>query len=99
MDFVGIFNTVEALLWTVIAVTLFIMAHRHHDIRRTGIPAAVVFLLFAGSDVVEVQTGAWWRPWWLFAWKAACVVTLVTLTLSHYGCAHVPGDTHDSEEE
>ena len=39
--------------------------------------AAIAFILFAVSDAVEIATGAWWRPWWLFAWKATCVVILV----------------------
>jgi hypothetical protein len=29
---------------------------------------------------VEARTGAWWEPWWLFVWKALCVVGLL------YGC-------------
>jgi hypothetical protein len=44
---------------------------------------------FGLSDLVESQTGAWWTPWWLFAWKALCVlgllacgVALVRLTAS-----------------
>jgi len=46
--------------------------------------AAVAFLAFAGTDLVEMQTGAWWRPWWLLVWKAACVGVLVTLAIQHY---------------
>jgi len=97
MDYVSIFNVFEAFLWMVIAVTLLVIAARHRSVRGRAIPASVVFLLFAGSDVMELQTGAWWRPWWLFVWKAACVVTLFALTLSHY-CS-VPGDTHNSKDE
>ncbi|MDG1895767.1 MAG: hypothetical protein P8J37_12750 [Fuerstiella sp.] len=88
MNYVGAFNVLEALLWTVVAVILLVVAARHRSVRGRAIPASVAFLLFAGSDVMELQTGAWWRPWWLFAWKAACVVTLAALTLSHYRCVH-----------
>ena len=96
MDYVGVFNVLEAFLWTAIAVILLVIAARHRSVRIRAIPASVVFLLFAGSDVMELQTGAWWRPWWLFAWKAACVVTFVALTLSHYRC--VRSDIQETPE-
>gem|GEM_PF-3089523 len=42
-----------------------------------GSAAASVFLaLFGVSDFVEVHTGAWWRPWWLLAWKGDCIFAL-----------------------
>jgi hypothetical protein len=36
------------------------------------------------SDIVESRTGAWWRPWWLFAWKAVCVIALLFLFASYF---------------
>ncbi|NET74529.1 MAG: hypothetical protein F6K62_27615 [Sphaerospermopsis sp. SIO1G2] len=41
-----------------------------------------LFLAFVGfgiSDFLEIQTGAWWRPWWLFTLKAICLVSIVWL--------------------
>ena len=35
------------------------------------------FILFGVSDYIELQTGAWWRPWWLFVMKVGCVVVFV----------------------
>jgi hypothetical protein len=35
-----------------------------------------LFVLFGSSDVVEAQTGAWWRPLWLLAWKGVCLGSL-----------------------
>jgi len=40
---------------------------------------AVVFVLFGISDLVETQTGAWWKPWWLLVWKVLCVHAMLTL--------------------
>lgn len=45
--------------------------------------AAFVFLAFGLSDLVETQTGAWWKPWWLFAWKALCVHAMLALFIIH----------------
>jgi hypothetical protein len=39
--------------------------------------AATASVLFGISDIVETRTGTWYEPWWLFAWKAACVVCLL----------------------
>ncbi|MEM1012874.1 MAG: hypothetical protein AAGI46_11725 [Planctomycetota bacterium] len=66
-------NVIEAVLWVVVAG--IVLAKWHH------VPAATVLVFFGLSDLVETRTGAWWRPWWLFAWKAACVIALVALVL------------------
>ena len=46
--------------------------------------AAVTFCAFGVSDIVEVETGAWWRPWWLLVWKGLCIVVLLVLLWQHY---------------
>ncbi len=77
-------NYVEAGLWLVIALLLAAAAVRHRGVvRQRAAQAATVFAVFAGSDVVEAQTGAWWRPWWLLAWKAACVLVLIVLLVDY----------------
>jgi hypothetical protein len=72
------FNTVEAIVWFAIAIGLawrsLSAAGRTKNI---GITAAVAFAAFGVSDLVEIQTGAWYRPAWLLAWKVACIVILV----------------------
>lgn len=70
-------NYLEAVLWGGFAIVCFIAAARTTGItRRCSAVAGLTLLAFGGSDVVEVSTGAWWRPWWLFAWKALCLVVL-----------------------
>jgi len=73
------FNYSEAILWFVVAVVLFIKSRRAEPMRRKlARIVSVAFAVFAVTDLIEVQTGAWWRPWWLFALKAACVLAFVT---------------------
>ncbi|MEO2025461.1 MAG: hypothetical protein ABGZ23_06210 [Fuerstiella sp.] len=98
MDYVFAFNAFETLLWTCIAVVLFVTAARDQKIRRRSTLAALTFLIFAGSEIMEMQTGAWWRPWWLLVWKAACVVTLIAVAVHHCRCEHASRDVHNSEE-
>jgi len=31
------------------------------------------FFCFALSDFIEIQTGAWWDPWWLLLLKGSCL--------------------------
>ncbi len=57
MDYVGIFNFVEALWWTVLAVVLLVMARRHPSMRFRTIPASLTLLLFAAEEVGGLQTG------------------------------------------
>jgi len=72
------FNAGEAALWLVVAVACAVNSRRAVGARRPlALIAAIAFALFAGSDLVEISTGAWWSPWWLLAWKTACVAMLL----------------------
>ncbi len=77
-------NYAEAALWSVIAAALLVHAvcQGGPGRWRRGL-AAAMFLRFAPSDVVEVQTGAWWRPWWLLCWKAGCVGASLALLVQY----------------
>ena len=71
-------NLLEAVLWVGIALTLLAWAIRESGRRRRlWRILAAAFLVFAVSDVIESQTGAWWRPLWLLALKAACIAVFL----------------------
>lgn len=75
-------NLIEAGLWALIGLGLITSAisRKQSSVnQRLSVIAGLAFLAFGLSDVVETHTGAWWRPWWLFAWKAGCVLTLAIL--------------------
>lgn len=75
-------NLIEAGLWALIGLGLITSAiwRKQSSVhKRQSVIAGLTLLAFGLSDVVETQTGAWWRPWWLFAWKAGCVLTLMIL--------------------
>ncbi len=76
-------NYVEAALWGVIGVGFILYAVSKSG-GRTSFIAAIAFLLFAFSDVIETRTGAWWRPWWLLVLKGTCVATFAMLLANHY---------------
>ena len=81
---VAAFNFLEALFWLAVAAG-FLRAAVKSKAGNAGVLylAAFVLALFGMSDFVEVETGAWWRPWWLLVWKGTCLVTLVTLYVRH----------------
>lgn len=71
-------NLIEALVWWVVAVVLWMRRRREGaDVRRVLLILAVAFAVFGVSDLIEARTGAWWRPWWLLVIKACCVGVLV----------------------
>jgi hypothetical protein len=73
-------NCIEAALWAVIGAGFIVHALRPRAANRiVAFVAAITFLAFGLSDVVETRTGAWWRPWWLVAWKGVCVVVFLAL--------------------
>lgn len=78
MDALAVFNSLEAIFWMVVAVTVYRNSRVSPVDSDLGRIAAGWFALFGISDVFEVFTGAWWRPWPLLLLKAACVTALVT---------------------
>lgn len=84
MNYVYWFNVFEAILWTVLGILSLINAFRILLRWRPLVAMALLFFLFAGSEVIETQTGAWWNPWWLAVWKGLCIAGLLTLGLDHY---------------
>jgi len=77
-------NYLEAILWLAISSGFFIAllcrkGERHWKLAIAGVTLAA----FGISDIVEVETGAWWRPWWLLAWKGACVLVMLLLYIDY----------------
>lgn len=78
-------NLIEAGVWFLLAVVLGIHAlRRERRLRPTLFLIALALAVFGGSDLVESRTGAWWKPWWLFVWKAACVLLLLLGFIRYY---------------
>ena len=78
MDALAIFNAFEALFWMGVGLNTFRNSRFNSRHARLGTIASVWFVLFGISDVVEVFTGAWWRPWPLLFLKASSITALVT---------------------
>ncbi|MFT3785780.1 MAG: hypothetical protein QM770_06385 [Tepidisphaeraceae bacterium] len=70
-------NRIEGVVWLVIGAIVLAYVRRDRAIRRWRGVGVLVLVVFGVSDWVEATTGAWWKPWWLFAWKALCVMYLV----------------------
>ena len=78
--FFEIANYVEAGVWVGMAVWCAVRGYRRGQ-WRTWVLAGVL-VIFGVSDVVEVRTGAWYRPWWLLVWKGVCVGMIVWLLVA-----------------
>jgi hypothetical protein len=77
-------NRLEAGLWCAIGAGFAIAAFiKPKAVRTDCLIAAVTFVAFGMSDVVETHTGAWWRPWWLLVWKAVCVLGFLVLLVRY----------------
>ena len=72
-------NYIEAGLWSVFALGFLGYSYKRDSpiAKRKNQITSLLFLLFGISDIVEVQTGAWWKPWWLFIWKTSCVLGFI----------------------
>jgi hypothetical protein len=73
-----VFNYAEAAFWWAFALVFLVRAFTGERLwRRNQLILAIAFGGFGLSDWIEVGTGAWWRPWWLLALKAACLLIIV----------------------
>lgn len=84
MSVVDAINSMEVVWWIGCGIVVLTQSLRTRSpLRNNGIVAAITLILFGLSDVVELQTGAWWRPWWLLVWKGICIAVLVTLGIGY----------------
>ncbi len=74
------FNFVEGIFWVFVGACFLISLVRPNR-RRAKVIAAATFAAFGASDFMEMRTGAWWSPWWLLAWKTACIAAMLTLLI------------------
>lgn len=76
-------NHIEAALWLAIGAGFIAHAVLKAAFRKECLRAAITFIAFGFSDIVEARTGAWWRPWWLLVWKGACVLVFLLLLIGY----------------
>ncbi len=67
-SFLWWFNLLEAGWWLLLAGVVRLRWRREW----LGGALALALVLFSISDLVELETGAWWSPWWLAVWKLGC---------------------------
>jgi hypothetical protein len=69
---------IESGLWLMVVFFVLIQALRsRRRARRVLSLLAGAFLVFGVSDLIEADTGAWWRPVWLLVLKGGCLVVLI----------------------
>ncbi len=83
-DIHGLGNAIEAVVWWVLGLCMLTAAVWKKPQRRNIIIVGIILILFGLSDIVEISTGAWWRPLWLLAWKAFCAATLFWHLYAYY---------------
>jgi hypothetical protein len=89
----AVFNYSEAGVWIVFSVIFGVSALATRRFKRLFLVFCITFLLFGVSDIIEVQTGAWWRPFWLLLLKASCVISLVVCWIRYFRLRGRSGDS------
>lgn len=97
MHSLAVFNIAEALVWIVIALVIAARASfARADRRRIGFIASAAFLAFAGTDLIEANTGAWYRPLWLLVYNVVCVAFIVGCYVKYLSLRNAPS-AHDPQ--
>ena|SRR5687767_15542689 len=77
-------NWVEAALWIVMGIGFLAGALARSPLdRRRRCSLGLVLIAFGLSDIIEAETGAWYRPLGLLIWKGICVICLLTSAMLH----------------
>jgi len=77
------FNLWEAVFWFLVGTAVLLRPAAIGLTRKERCLVVVALFAFGISDLVEMKTGAWWKPWWFLAWKASCALTFVALSVNH----------------
>ena len=78
-------NQVEAVIWFIVAVVLFVRSFSAPaQYKLITYLASLAFLAFGISDIIETYTGGWWKPWWLLVLKGTCIVIFIVCLLRYY---------------
>ncbi|MCF6176854.1 MAG: hypothetical protein L3J71_13930 [Victivallaceae bacterium] len=71
-------NIIEGAFWITIAGIIYIrMQNKSKRLIKVGRIAIIALFMFGISDFIEVNTGAWYKPFSLLLLKAACIATLL----------------------
>lgn len=76
------FNLTEGFFWIGLGAWLVLTRRVERKPRHYGL--AVVLVLFGISDFAEMQSGAWWQPWWLLMWKTVCVSGFILFFIPYF---------------
>ena len=90
-----VFNFYESFFWCILAFGFLIKTIKSR--RPLFLLIGIALLLFGVSDIVEMWSGAWWKPWWLLVWKAGCVIGLIYLFKNMFTDKQ-SSQTHDSSK-
>ncbi len=86
MDPVDTFNIFEAGLWAVFGLLTAVFGGRVRGMTpKLQALLSVSLLAFGSSDLIELSTGAWWRPPGLLVFKALCLLGIVGSCLAVRG--------------
>lgn len=71
------FNVIEAGIWLALATWfLFLAVRRKTSLKKFFLVFSFTLVVFGISDIIETQTGAWYKPFGLFLLKAVCVMLI-----------------------
>jgi hypothetical protein len=75
----GTFNFIESLVWFAVALTFLfnVKGKKISANQRLSWLLGGLFVVFGISDLIEIKTGGWWKPWWLFLLKAVCLIGII----------------------
>ena len=75
---VDAYNGFEVALWGSLALVVAIRyRHAVAGLRRAVEITSGLLMMFAISDVIEMYTGAWWKPPALLILKGCCLMGLI----------------------
>lgn len=78
------FNFIEGIYWLALGIFVLTLSKIiFQKYKKLALFTSLVLILFSITDFIEIETGAYWTPWWLLVWNIICILGL-TLSLAWY---------------
>lgn len=78
------FNFIEGIYWVALGIFVLTLSKIiFQKYKKLALFTSLILILFSITDFIEIETGAYWTPWWLLVWNIICILGL-TLSLAWY---------------
>lgn len=83
MNIIQRFNLLEAIFWFTLSLFCFFLwsfKKKSNSVQKKyPLLLSLIIFIFGITDLIEIKSGAWWRPIWLLLLKSICLIGIIVV--------------------